>query len=126
MSKPRTIAALVGANGFASLGTSNLANDGWRSGSLIIRTQRSNRRVGARDLVSGMANINFVSQAFSVLDHGTVPCIANASTLTRFQTFSEVASRPRKTFVTTTSVKEPPFAVNAGKTSGYWSPYWGV
>jgi hypothetical protein len=50
VSKPRTIAALVGTHDFARSGASNLAICRWRSGSLIIRTQRSNRRVEARNL----------------------------------------------------------------------------
>jgi hypothetical protein len=76
VSKPRTIAALVGTHGFARSGASNLANRRWRSGSLIIRTQRSNRRVEARNLIAGTATVDLVSQAFGVLDHGTVPYMA--------------------------------------------------
>ena len=41
------------------------------SGSLMVRTQIGNCRMEGRDLVAGAASV-FVSQAFAILDHGTI------------------------------------------------------
>ena len=71
VSEPRMVKAFMRTQSFAMPSTGNLGRSRRLSRSLIIRAQRSNRRVRARDLVTGAATVDFMSQAFGVLNQGT-------------------------------------------------------
>ena len=70
-SEPRMVMDFMRTHTFAMAGAGNLVRSRRLSRSLIIRAQRSNRRIGARDLVTGAATVDFMSQAFGVLNQGT-------------------------------------------------------
>ena len=71
MSEPRMVKAFMRTHRFAMHSPGNLVRSRRVSRSLIIRAQRSNRRVRARDLITSAATVDFMSQAFGVLNQGT-------------------------------------------------------
>jgi hypothetical protein len=66
------VVAFMGTPSFAIAGAGNLVRSRRLSGSLVFSTQTGNRWIGGRDLVTGAATVDFMSQAFGVLDHGTI------------------------------------------------------
>ena len=70
MSEPRMVMDFMRTHTFAIAGAGNLVRSRRLSGSFIIRTQTGNRWIGASDLITGAASVDFMSQAFGVLDHG--------------------------------------------------------
>jgi len=71
VSEPRMVKAFMRTQSFAMPSPGNLVRSRRLSRSLIIRAQRSNRRVRAGDLITGAATVDFMSQAFGVLNQGT-------------------------------------------------------
>jgi hypothetical protein len=86
MSEPRMVMDFMRTHTFAIAGAGNLVRSRRLSGSFIIRTQTGNRWIGGRNLIAGAATVDFLSQPFAVLDHDTVPCMANAPNTEGFQT----------------------------------------
>src|SRR5690242_6128799 len=75
VSESRMVKAFMRTQSFAMPSPGNFGRSRRLSRSLIIRAQGSNRRVGARDLITGAATVDLMSQVFGVLNQGTARLI---------------------------------------------------
>jgi hypothetical protein len=89
VSEPRMVKAFMRTQSFAMPSPGNLVRSRRLSRSLIIRAQRSNRRVRARDLVTGAATVDFMCRRSVFSIKARRAFMANAPTLSGVPDVSE-------------------------------------